>query len=69
MTAVAERVLYAIPDVMARLSMSRSVSTSRFALGRLETVHQGRRCYVTANAMERYVALLESEAEHHGGAA
>jgi hypothetical protein len=69
MTAVVERVLYAIPDVMARLSMSRSVIYEQIRAGRLETVHQGRRCYVTANAMERYVALLESEAEHNGGAA
>jgi hypothetical protein len=69
MTAVAERVLYAIPEVMARLSMSRSVVYEQIRAGRLETVHQGRRCYVTGNAIERYVALLESEAEHRGGAA
>ncbi len=69
MTAVAERVLYPIPEAMAMLSMSRSVIYEQIRAGRLETVHQGRRCYVTAGAIERYVALLESEAEHRGGAA
>ena len=62
MTAVAERVLYAIPDVMAMLSMSRSVIYEQIRAGRLETVHQGRRCYITASAMERSGAGLESEA-------
>jgi hypothetical protein len=32
-------------------------------------VHQGRRCYITAAAIERYVALLESEALADGGTA
>jgi hypothetical protein len=31
-------------------------------------VHQGRRCYITATAIERYVALLEAEAEADGEA-
>ncbi|MGO4362008.1 hypothetical protein [Terrabacter sp. RAF57] len=30
--------------------------------GRPDVAHQGRRCYVTAAALERYAALLESEA-------
>lgn len=62
MTAVAERVLYAIPDVMARLSMSRSVIYEQIRAGRPKTVHQGRRCNVTATAMEKsYVAAGPSQ--------
>ena len=63
MTAVADRALYGIPEAMALLSMSRTVVYEQIRAGRLRTVHQGRRCYVTAGALERYVALLESEAE------
>ena len=43
--------------------MSRSVIYEQIRAGRLRVVHQGRRCYVTAAAIERYVALLEDEAE------
>ncbi|GAA2492306.1 helix-turn-helix domain-containing protein [Terrabacter carboxydivorans] len=64
MTILAERALYAIPDAMALLSMSRSVIYEQIRAGRLEAVHEGRRCYVTAGALERYVALLETEARH-----
>ena len=63
MTAVAERALYAISDVMTLLSMSRTVIYEQIRAGRLETVHQGRRCYITAAAIDRYIALLESEAQ------
>lgn len=63
MTAVAERALYAISDVMTLLSMSRSVIYEQIRAGRLETVHQGRRCYITGAAIDRYIALLESEAQ------
>jgi hypothetical protein len=66
MTAVAERALYAISDAMALLSMSRTVIYQQIRAGRLDTVHQGRRCYITAAAIERYVALLESEAQADG---
>lgn len=38
---------------MAILSMSRTVIYEQIRAGRLEVVHQGRRCYVTAAAMER----------------
>jgi len=62
MTILAERALYAIPQAMTLLSMSRSVIYEQIRAGRLDVVHQGRRCYVTAAALERYVALLESEA-------
>jgi len=44
--------------------MSRSVIYEQIRAGRLEVVHQGRRCYVTAAALERSVTLLESEAGH-----
>ena len=63
MTAVAERATLRHRGAMALLSMSRTVVYEQIRAGRLQTVHQGRRCYVTAAAIERYVALLESEAE------
>jgi hypothetical protein len=66
MTVVAERALYSIVQAMTMLSMSRTVVYEQIRGGRLQTVHQGRRCYVTAAAIERYVALLESEAEADG---
>jgi hypothetical protein len=64
MTVLAKRASYTIPDVIALLSMSRSVICEQIRAGRLEAVHQGRRCYVTAAALERSVALLGSEAGH-----
>jgi hypothetical protein len=63
MTVVADRALYSIVDTMALLSMSRSVLYEQIRAGRLQSVHQGRRCYITATAIERYVALLEAEAD------
>ena len=69
MTAVAERALYAISDVMTLLSMSRTVIYEQIRAGRLETVHQGRRCYITGAAIDRYIALLESEAHADGNTA
>ena len=66
MTVVADRALYGIFETMALLSMSRTVVYEQIRSGRLQTVHQGRRCYVTASAIERYVALLESEAQADG---
>ena len=66
MTAVAERALFGIAETMELLSMSRTVVYEQIRAGRLQTVHQGRRCYITASAIERYVALLESEAEADG---
>lgn len=69
MTAVAERALYAISDVRTLLSMSRTVIYEQIRAGRLETVHQGRRCYITGAAIDRYIALLESEAQADGNTA
>lgn len=68
MTVTADRALYSIFDTMAMLSMSRSVIYEQIRAGRLHVVHQGRRCYVTASAIERYVALLEEEAGRDGQA-
>jgi hypothetical protein len=68
MTTVTEKALFAIPETMAILSMSRSVVYEQIRAGRLRVVHQGRRCYVTAGAIERYVALLEEEARLDGQA-
>jgi hypothetical protein len=69
MTILAERALYAISQATALLSMSRSVIYEQIRAGRLDVVHQGRRCYVTAAALERYVALLEREARHRADSA
>ena len=69
MTLAAERALYGIADATALLSMSRTIIYEQIRAGRIETVHQGRRCYITAAAIDRYVALLESEAQADGGAA
>ena len=69
MTVVVQQVLYPIPDAMSALSMSRSVIYEQIRAGRLHTVKQGRRRYVTAAGIADYVALLEREASSHGDAA
>jgi hypothetical protein len=69
MTAVAQHRLYPIPDVVSVLSMSRSVIYEQIRAGRLKTVKQGRRRYVTTAGITDYVALLEREATAHGDAA
>jgi hypothetical protein len=69
MAVVAEHLLYSIPDVMSMLSMSRSVIYEQIRAGRLHTVKQGRRRYVTATGVSDYVALLEREATRRGDAA
>ena len=69
MAVLAEQALYPIPDVMMMLSMSRSVIYEQIRAGRLHTVKQGRRRYVTAAGIADYVALLEREASSHGDAA
>ena len=69
MIVAAEQVLYPIPDVMSALSMSRSVIYEQIRAGRLHTVKQGRRRYVTATGISDYVALLEREASRRGDAA
>ena len=69
MAVVTEHALYRIPDVMSVLNMSRSVIYEQIRAGRLHTVKQGRRRYVTAAGITDYVALLEREASSHGDAA
>jgi hypothetical protein len=69
MTAVVQHRLYPIPDVVSVLSMSRSVIYEQIRAGRLKTVKQGRRRYVTTAGITDYVALLEREASAHGDAA
>ena len=63
------RRLYRVPEVMELLSMSRSVIYEQIRAGRLRTVKQGRRRYVTAAGITDYVALLEREASRRGDAA
>jgi Helix-turn-helix domain len=69
MTAVAEHSLYQITDVVSVLSMSRSVIYEQIRAGRLHTVKQGRRRYVTSAGITEYVNLLEREASTDGDAA
>jgi hypothetical protein len=49
--------------------MSRSVSYEQIRAGRLHTVTQGRRRYVTSAGITEYVNLLEREANTDGDAA
>ncbi len=69
MTAVVERVLFPIPEAMALLSLSRTVIYEQIRAGRLHTVTQGRRRYVTATAIKSYVHMLEQEAAERGSPA
>ena len=62
MTVVAEHALYQITDAMALLSMSRTVIYEQIRSGRLHTVTQGRRRYVTSAGLIEYITLLEDEA-------
>ncbi|WP_308440889.1 helix-turn-helix domain-containing protein [Catellatospora chokoriensis] len=55
------RALYRIPEVMALLSMSRSVIYEQIRSGRLRSVTQGRTRLVSTAAIADYVALLERE--------
>jgi excisionase family DNA binding protein len=53
--------LYRIPDVMTRLSLSRSVIYELIRAGRLRSVKEGRTRLVPATAIADYLALLERE--------
>lgn len=55
--------LYKVTDVMAALSMSRTVVFELLRAGRLRSVKQGRTRLIPASAIREYVALLEKEAE------
>jgi hypothetical protein len=56
------RALYAIPESMVLLSLSRTQIYELIRSDRLLTVTQGRRRLVPAEAISAYVALLLSEA-------
>jgi excisionase family DNA binding protein len=56
------RALYAIPEAMELLSLSRTQIYELIRSDRLLTVTQGRRRLVPAEAITTYVALLMSEA-------
>lgn len=53
--------LYSVPEVMALLSMSRTVVYEQMRSGRLRSVSEGRARRITASAIADYVALLERE--------
>ena len=56
------RELYRVTEVMALLSLSRSVLYEELRCGRLRSVHVGRTRLVPASAITDYVTLLEREA-------
>ena len=58
------RELYRVGEVMALLSLSRSVLYKELRCGRLRSVHVGRTRLIPAAAIAEYVALLEREAMH-----
>ena len=60
--AVPVRALYAIPEAMVLLSLSRTQIYELIRSDRLLTMTQGRRRLVPAEAISAYVALLLSEA-------
>jgi hypothetical protein len=60
--AVPVRALYAIPEAMVLLSLSRTQIYELIRSDRLLTVTQWRRRLVPAEAISAYVALLLSEA-------
>ena len=59
----AARELYRVVEVMALLSLSRSVLYEELRSGRLRSVHIGRTRLIPATAITEYVALLEREAD------
>lgn len=59
----ANRLLYPIPEVLAALGgISRSQLYALLAAGEIPTVKLGRRTFVTAQALDAYVARLEGGA-------
>lgn len=61
------QLLYRIPEVMAMLSMSRSVVFEQLRNGRLRSVRQGRARYIPASAVADYIKLLQREAAEETG--
>jgi excisionase family DNA binding protein len=62
------RELYRVGEVMALLSLSRSVLYEELRCGRLRSVHVGRTRLIPAAAITDYVTLLEREAAALGRA-
>jgi len=60
-TPPGDKALYRVPEVMALLSLSRTVIYELIRSGRLRTVQQGRARLIPAAAVAEYVALLERE--------
>ena len=60
-TPSGDKALYRVPEVMALLSLSRTVIYELIRSGRLRTVQQGRVRLIPAAAVAEYVALLERE--------
>ncbi len=54
--------LYKVPEVMAMLSMSRSLVYEQIRAGRLRAVKQGRARLISSTAVADYIGLLEREA-------
>ena len=56
------RRLYSLDELLAEhLPIGRTLLFSEIKAGRLQTVHIGRRTLVTSNALQNYIALLETE--------
>lgn len=60
------KALYRVSEVMALLSMSRTVIYEQLRSGRLRSVTQGRRRLIPATAIAEYLELLEQEARQTG---
>jgi excisionase family DNA binding protein len=60
-TPPGDKALYRVPEVMAMLSLSRTVIYELIRSERLRTVRQGRARLIPAAAVAEYVALLERE--------
>jgi excisionase family DNA binding protein len=60
-TTPGDKALYRVPEVMALLSLSRTVIYELIRSGRLRTVQEGRVRLIPAAAVAEYVALLERE--------
>jgi excisionase family DNA binding protein len=60
-TSPGDKALYRVPEVMAMLSLSRTVIYELIRSERLRTVRQGRVRLIPAAAVAEYVALLERE--------
>jgi excisionase family DNA binding protein len=60
-TRLSGKALYRVTEVMALLSLSRSVIYEEIRSGRLRSVKRGRTRLISAAAITEYVSLLEDE--------